>query len=781
MRIKIIFKITKNELRNLFYSPVAWFLTIAFMVQCAVFFMKQFAPLAKWQELLLHKNAQFADFGASLTRNVFLNADGIFNNVMQNLYLFIPLLTMGLMSREINSGSIKLLYSSPVNVRQIVFGKFLAMMIYNLLLLMIVGVFIITGFVTIQHVDFGILLSAALGFYLLVCAYTAIGLFMSSLSTYQIVSAIGSFIIIFILSRIGGLWQKYDFVRDLTYFLSMSGRTIKMLNGLITTKDVFYFLVVVYMFVGFTLVKLQNDRSAKSWYIKASRYIVVFVVALTLGYISDRPFLTGYWDTSAQNVNTLHPNIQRLVKELGDDEPLEVTVYTNLLGKGLRNGLPQNRNNYLSSLWDRYLRFRPGIKFDYVYYYDRKPGDSSLFRQYPGKSLKEIAAQMADGYDTPFSMYEAPEQIHKTADLGFETDRVILRLKYKGKIIFLRTFDDAGFWPNDQQIAAALQRLLKADLPGVAYITGDLERSIYKTGEREYSMYTVNKTLRSSLVNQGFNCDTVLLDQQNISPNAAILVLADPKTALSNIALEKIKAYIHNGGNMFILGEPNKQELLNPLLEGLGVRLMPGTLVQPTRNDMPQMIRPYLCETAIYLADEPALRGLRVYPKEKNASKSVKILTPGAVGIAYTSDSGFTINPLLATVPGQAFNKAGLVVADSANPVFTPSEGDTRQMSYPVVVQLTRKVNNKEQRIVVCGDADFMSNLRQGGNFLGTAMYSWLDNNLYPIYTPYSAPLDTLLRVSLSTATILQIMYIWILPAIVLLLGTVLLIRRARQ
>ncbi len=780
MRIRIIFKITKNELRNLFYSPVAWFLTIAFMVQCAVFFMKQYAPLAKWQELLLHKNTEFANFGTSLTRTVFLNSDGIFNNVMQNLYLFIPLLTMGLISREINNGSIKLLYSSPVNVRQIVFGKFLAMMVYNLLLVLVVGLFIMTGIVTIQHVDFGILLSAALGFYLLLCAYTAIGLFMSSLSNYQIVSAIGSFIIIFILSRIDKLWQKYDFVRDLTYFLSMSGRTIKMLNGLITTKDVLYFLIVVYMFVGFTLVKLQNGRTAKPWYIKAVRYIAIFVVALMLGYISGRPALTGYWDTSTQNLNTLHPNIQRLVKELGD-EPLEVTLYTNLLGGGLRNGLPQNRNNYLSSLWDRYLRFKPGIKFDYVYYYDQKQGDSSIYRRYPGKSLKEIAEQMADGFDTRFSMYLSPEQIHATANLGTENDRVILQLKYKGKSIFLRTFDDAGFWPNDQQIAAALQRLLDADLPNIAYITGDLERSIYKTGEREYSLYTTYKKLRSSLVNLGFNCDTVLLGQQNIASNVATLVLADPKTTLSNVALDKIKAYLHTGGNMFILGEPGKQDLLNPLLQGLGVHLMSGTLVQPTSNEMPQMVKPYLSEIGTNLAEDPTLRKLRNVEKNQNASKSVTLLTPGAVGISYTSDSGFAIDPLLSTVPEKVFNKAGVVVTDSANPVFTASEGDTKQLSYPVVVQLSRKINNKEQRIVVSGDADFMSNLRRGGDFLGTSIYSWLDNNLYPIYTPYSEPLDTLLSISSSTASILDIVYIWILPAIILLLGTVLLIRRQRQ
>jgi ABC-2 type transport system permease protein len=195
--MKLIYKLAKTELRNLFYSPVAWFVGIAFLVQCAVFYTNSIFTTAKWQDILLRNNPKFKDFGnSSLTTSIFLNPNGLFQSVLQNLYLFVPLLSMGLISREINNGTIKLLYSSPVKVRQIVLGKYLAVMIFNLLLLFIVGIFMVTGAFNISSVDYGLLLSASLGFYLLVCAYSAIGLFMSSLTTYQIVSAIGSFLII---------------------------------------------------------------------------------------------------------------------------------------------------------------------------------------------------------------------------------------------------------------------------------------------------------------------------------------------------------------------------------------------------------------------------------------------------------------------------------------------------------------------------------------------------------------------------------------------------------
>ena len=93
---------------------------------------------------------------------------------------------MGLMSRELSSGSIKLLYSSPVTNKQIVLGKYLAMMLYGLLLMAILSIFVIYSAFAIKSFDFICVLAGLLGLYLLTCAYSAIGLFMSSLTSYQV-------------------------------------------------------------------------------------------------------------------------------------------------------------------------------------------------------------------------------------------------------------------------------------------------------------------------------------------------------------------------------------------------------------------------------------------------------------------------------------------------------------------------------------------------------------------------------------------------------------------
>lgn len=87
----------------------------------------------------------------NLTQGIFSGFRGLYTSILPYLFYYFPLLTMGLMSRELSSGSVKLLYSSPVNNIQIILGKFVSMMIYALVFVGILLVFIIFGACTIDH------------------------------------------------------------------------------------------------------------------------------------------------------------------------------------------------------------------------------------------------------------------------------------------------------------------------------------------------------------------------------------------------------------------------------------------------------------------------------------------------------------------------------------------------------------------------------------------------------------------------------------------------------
>src|SRR6187402_1915993 len=103
--MKTVFKIAKTELKTLFYSPIAWFLIIVFFFQCSLAYINMLNGNAVTQEI----GGRGLDYMTALTARIFAGRGGVFGSIMEKLYFYIPLLTMGLISRETSSGTIKLL------------------------------------------------------------------------------------------------------------------------------------------------------------------------------------------------------------------------------------------------------------------------------------------------------------------------------------------------------------------------------------------------------------------------------------------------------------------------------------------------------------------------------------------------------------------------------------------------------------------------------------------------------------------------------------------------
>lgn len=767
--MKTIIRIANTELKTLFFSPIAWFLIIIFLVQVGIPYFSNLESLAR-------DNEAGVKYTISLIEVIFYGPRGMFNSVMQNLYLYIPLLTMGLISRETSSGTIRLLYSSPIHVRAIVLGKFLSIMIMCLLLVAVVGIFIVTTYFTVASPDTGVFLSSLLALYLLLCCYAAIGLFMSSLTNYQIVAAVCTFVIIWVLFYVGNLWQGVAFVRSLTYFLSISGRTGKMMAGLITSKDLLYFVLIIFLFIAFTIYKLRSGMESKPAIVKTGSYLLIFASILVVGYISSLPSMVTYLDVSRHERNTITPATQKIIRELGN-EPLVVTGYTNLLDQFYEMGSPDAYNGNLAR-WEPYMRFKHNIELNNVLYYDTiNSSNSNMMRWYPGKTLQQVAAQVAESKDMKEGDFKKPKEIRKMIDLSEEPAWYTMQLKYKNRTTFLRVFPDNMRWPSETEVSAALKRLLRTSMPKIVFVTGHYERNIHKIGDREYRMITNLKSFRNSLLNQGFDVDTVSLDSHDIPANIAALVLADPRSALSATATQKLQHYIDAGGNLLIAGEPGKQALVNPLIKQFGVQLMEGTIVYQSKDLQPDLAVPFAAEGAS-----------KLYPALMHSHHdSAKITMPGATALAYTDSGAYTIKPLLQTDARISWLKKGILVTDSAAVEFAPEQGDERKV-FTTAISLTRRVNNREQRIVIAGDADFMANKEQQrfyprtANFIfNTGIFSWLDNGEFPIFTSRPAPVDTRVLVSKDRVKMLRIVYLYLLPGILVLMGFVLLLRRKRK
>jgi ABC-2 type transport system permease protein len=769
--MKKTIQIAKLELSLLFYSPIAWLLIMVLLVQMANALIPGIAELQHMQQFIPGFNF--------LTNRLFtssmsspLVAQGIFYTILGSLYLYTPLMTMGIISRETSSGTIKLLYSSPVKLTQMVYGKFLAMVVYNLVIVGVMSLFFILGIFSVAHFDYPHVLVAMLAAFLLLCTYSSIGIFMSSLTTYQVVAAICTFAVLAFLNYIGRFGQGLDFVRDLTYSLSMPSRAERMVLGLLTTREVFYYIAVSVIFLGLTVTKLELARTSRSIFYQVCRYIGIVVVGLAISYISSRQVLIGYYDATETKLNTVVKPTQEILKKMGD-EPVEMTAYINGLHYSYANAAPIYRLRAIG-IWEPYLRFKSNINLNWVYYYDNF--DPQVYAANPGKSLKSIFKEYAKSQEIDTSGFLSPEAIRKQVDLRDENGRVVIQLKYKNRTTFLRTFDDGDFWPKEPEIAAALKRLTVSP-PKIAFATDGYQRSTNKMGDRDYKFFFNNKLARNSLINLGFDMDSVSLENGQIPDHIAVLVIGDPKVAFSAVALAKLRKYVGDGGNLMVATEPGKGAVANPLLDSLGVHLLTGTLVQRSRDYSYGLVTPTL--TGALATRTPEVR-------EPDQDKKV-VSMPGAGALSYDSSKRFQVKPLLMTDASISWIKKGAFVLDSAALVFDAKNGD-QQGAFPTALVLTRKVKNKEQRIVVAGDADFFSNKELGRSNMETVngslvynIFSWFVYEEFPIDMTRPESKDNAIKLSKAGVKIIEVLYYGAIPGTILMSGIVLLVRRKRK
>lgn len=753
--MKTIYRLAKTELSTMFYSPVAWVVLVIFSIQSSWKFFDSIERFEKAQKLGMTLE--------NLSQTVFSGFSGLYTEMQNYLYLYVPLLTMGLISREINSGSIKLLLSSPIKIKDIVLGKFLAIASYCLLFMGILGILALYAYFSIDNLDIKFVLSGLIGLYLLICTYAAIGLFMSCLTSYQVVAAISTLVVLAGLNFIGTLWQGVDYVKDITYFLSIAGRANEMIEGLIISKDVFYFILVSSLFIGLSIYKLQTGRDAQTTSKRVLKYTALVGLVLALGYITSRAPLTFYCDMTHTKSRTLTQNSLEVVKKI--EGPITITTYVNLLDVNYFLGLPVSQNQDISS-FEKYSRFLPQIKMDYVYYYDSS-NNVELYNQNPGLNDKQLAQKMVETQDLKLKKLYTPAEISKIINLKPEQNRVVRIVEYNGKKTFLRIFDDMFKIPMEKEISASLKRLVVSPVQ-IVFATGNMERSIDKKGDKNYKTGFNEISFRYSLINQGFDVSSIDINAQNIPEETSVLIIADPKTELSQGAINRINNYIDQGKNVMILAEPETNSALAKITQKLGVSFTKQSIVQQSAENAPD----YLVTQMAKAIDTSIIK------LNKN-DNPIPLL--GASGIKIDSITNFKVTTLL-----QTNNLPAWEAPLGINTIPEELKKESSLTGVPLVTALTRNIKGKTQKIILSGDADLMGNaeLSRGGSgtfqFV-TDIFRWFSNYEFPIDTTRPKSVDNLITVNANQIFFSKIIFIGIFPLLIILSGAFILIRRNRR
>ena len=238
MKFRHINTIMNKELQGYFNSPMAYVFMTVFLVLTSWFFFRGFFLV-----------------GQATMRGYFALLPWIF-------LLLIPAITMRQMSEERKMGTVEILLTAPVTPWEAVLGKFFSsfsFLVINLLLSLVLPAILFF----IGRPDFGVIAAGYFGALFLGAAYLSIGLWVSSLADSQIIAFILSAVLIFILFILGDdtvlRAVPVNFV-PIFKFLGLGIHFQSILRGVLDSRDVVYYLLLVFIFLYLTVANLNNRR-----------------------------------------------------------------------------------------------------------------------------------------------------------------------------------------------------------------------------------------------------------------------------------------------------------------------------------------------------------------------------------------------------------------------------------------------------------------------------------------------------------------------------------------
>jgi ABC-2 type transport system permease protein len=247
----MIFTIAAREIRSLFLSPLAWAILAVTLFILAYLFLSQIEAYILLQPRLA------ALQGAPGVSDIVVAP--LFADAAVVLLLITPLVTMRTLSEERRSRTLSLLLSAPVSMTEIILGKYLGVLAFFLILiglLTLMPLSLLAG----TDLDLGKLAAGVLGLTLVVAAFAAIGLFMSSLTEQPTVAAVTTFGLLLLLWILDWAGNSGLDSTNLMAYLSMLRHYEPLLKGLFNSTDVAYYLLVIILFLGFSIRRLDATR-----------------------------------------------------------------------------------------------------------------------------------------------------------------------------------------------------------------------------------------------------------------------------------------------------------------------------------------------------------------------------------------------------------------------------------------------------------------------------------------------------------------------------------------
>ena len=348
--------------------------------------------------------------------------------------------------------------------------------------------------------------------------------------------------------------------------------------------------------------------------------------------------------------------------------------------------------------------------------------------------------------DVSLAFVNPDTQPDKVRELGVSVDGE-LRIEYQGRSEEVQE-------PSEAAIANALQRLMRAREQHVVFLEGHGDRSPKGQANHDLGQFG------DELGRKGINVSLInLAVTPSIPDNTDLVVVAGPQVNLLPGEVTLIGEFVKKGGNLLWLAEPGDLKGLAPLAQQLGLKLLPGTVVDAS--------------TQLFGIDDPTFALVAEYPPHAiTRGFSTMTLFPAAAAMDTEGENEFERTPLLSTVR-RAWTETGPIEGKIQFDAGTGERegplhiGYTLTRNKPPAGAKTDEAKAQEQRIVVIGDGDFLSNafLGNGGNLnLGLNLIHWLSQNDELINIPAKTAQDRSLNLSSFASVAIFAGFLILLP-----------------
>jgi ABC-type uncharacterized transport system involved in gliding motility auxiliary subunit len=372
-----------------------------------------------------------------------------------------------------------------------------------------------------------------------------------------------------------------------------------------------------------------------------------------------------------------------------------------------------------------------------------------------GRTKKDLTLQFVNPDTQP----------EKVRQLGIQVDGEMV-VEYQGRSERIQE-------PGETSLTNALQRLATAEERHVVFLEGHGDRSPQGKANHDLQQFA------EELKRKGISVSMANLAVTPIIPdNADVLVIAGPRTHLLPGEIKLIEDYVAKGGNLWWLGDPGDFHGLNPLAEQLGIKFLPGTVVDAS--------------TQLLGINDPTFALVADYPPHPITQGFQQMTVfPAAAALAPSDKSEFEKEPLLTTLE-RSWTETGPIEGKIG---FDANQGErqgplelgfalTRRREVPIKAEVDKNQGDAspkdaagtpdEQRIIVLGDGDFLSNayLGNGGNLeLGINMVQWLSRGDALINIPAKIAPDRNLQLSPLASGAIAVGFLFLLPILLIGIG----------